>query len=438
METTLEKPKVGLPVFLLNILTAFDRFIYYGFRAIVVLYLVTQVSEGGMGVTDSQGYKLYEGLMLAVAIASVVTGVLSDFVTKYKYGAIIGYILVSVGLFTIITGNTVNNMYAGLIIIALGNGFTKLNLNVLLGRLFNKQDKRRDGAFLFSYGAINIGAFASSIIIGLIAGTKGYVYAFTILMILAFLMAVFLFIIKGYLKDYETTDEQIINAGAFGALDYEEINQKKSSMYITGWRSFWAIFIAIQCSLIFWGLYEYSTSMLNSYMMANEFDISIRTFFYGGINAAVIIPLAIGLGFISFLSKKWKARYNYISTFGLAYILFVLTVMGTYFVLDTSLGIGSSIIISIVLIQVFASIAESFISPWTLSYLTRVTPTKITATVLGIFWLLTYMANTYVAKLTEDIHLSEPKVLISMAIAALCIGIILVFIGRPLQRWVGI
>src|SRR6185436_4234560 len=145
-----------------------ERFSYYGMRAILLLYMVKSFAEGGLGLDEK-----YAGLIYATYVSSVwylplIGGYLADRVLGARRAVLIGGIIIACGHYSMAI-NSKLTFYAGLILIASGTGLLKPNISAMVGQLYPERDKRRDAGFSIFYMGINLGAFLSPIIVGFLA-----------------------------------------------------------------------------------------------------------------------------------------------------------------------------------------------------------------------------------------------------------------------------
>jgi POT family proton-dependent oligopeptide transporter len=159
-----EKQPAGL--YLLFGVEMWERFSFYGMRALLAIFLADTVS--GFGWTESRAsqlYGLYNGLCY---LTPLLGGYLADRVLGTKRAIIIGSFLIAAGHFTLAIPSHVA-FFAGLVLIILGTGFHKSNISTMVGQLYRENDPRRDGGFTIYYMGINLGAFAGPLVCGYFA-----------------------------------------------------------------------------------------------------------------------------------------------------------------------------------------------------------------------------------------------------------------------------
>ncbi|HEX7861414.1 MAG TPA: peptide MFS transporter [Verrucomicrobiae bacterium] len=133
-----------------------ERFSYYGMRAMLVLFMVDSV-RGGMGLTDEVATAIYGLYTAGVYLASLPGGWVADRLIGARRAVFVGGIIIAAGHFTLAIPNT-QSFFLGLILIVLGTGLLKPNISVLVGALYPEGGARRDAGFTIFYMGINIGA----------------------------------------------------------------------------------------------------------------------------------------------------------------------------------------------------------------------------------------------------------------------------------------
>ena len=160
-----EKHPRGL--FLLFGVEMWERFSYYGMRALLVLYLVDKV-HGGMSWSKESAQKLYGTYGFLVYLLPVGGGWLADRFIGTHRAMLIGACIIACGHFCLaVPGDT--TFFLGLGLIILGTGFFKANVSTMVGQLYRQDDPRRDGGFTIFYMGINLGAFFGPIVCGALA-----------------------------------------------------------------------------------------------------------------------------------------------------------------------------------------------------------------------------------------------------------------------------
>ncbi|HET9811492.1 MAG TPA: peptide MFS transporter [Sphingomicrobium sp.] len=173
---------IGQPkgLFMLFFAEMWERFSYYGMRALLIFYLTQHWL-----FSDSRSTIIYGAYTSLVYITPVLGGYLADKYLGQRKAVLFGGILIALGhmLMTVEgTGGqsdpTINVFWGALAFIIVGTGFLKANISVMVGQLYNLTDTRRDGAYTIFYMGINVGAAAGSILVGYIGQRVGWSYGF--------------------------------------------------------------------------------------------------------------------------------------------------------------------------------------------------------------------------------------------------------------------
>lgn len=156
-----------------------ERFSYYGLRAILVLYMLADPSTGGLGFTLGKASAIYSLYASMNYLLSLPGGWLADTFLGLRRAVILGGILISIGnAFMFFEGIEV--FYIGLALIILGTGLLKPNVSTIVGTLYRPDDRRRDAGFSIFYMGINVGALVAPLIVGYLAQRVNWHYGFAV------------------------------------------------------------------------------------------------------------------------------------------------------------------------------------------------------------------------------------------------------------------
>lgn len=151
-----------------------ERFSYYGMRALLVLYMTKQLLY-----SDKQAIAVYGAYTALVYASPVIGGMVADRLLGFRKSVILGGLLMAIGHFCMAIPE-LPFFYAALGLIVIGNGFFKPNISSMVGSLYPQGDTRRDSGFTIFYMGINIGAFLAPLICGLVGETVGWHYGFAL------------------------------------------------------------------------------------------------------------------------------------------------------------------------------------------------------------------------------------------------------------------
>ena len=170
-------------LFVLFFAEMWERFSYYGMRALLIFYLTQHWL-----FSDEKASVIYGAYTALVYIAPVLGGYLADKYLGQRKAVLFGAVLLTIGHFLMAfegeaaVGHEANPMinvfWAALAFIIVGSGFLKANISVIVGQLYPRTDIRRDGAYTIFYMGINVGAAVGTIIAGYLGQTYGWAYGF--------------------------------------------------------------------------------------------------------------------------------------------------------------------------------------------------------------------------------------------------------------------
>ncbi len=160
-----EHPPGLAPLFFTEL---WERFSYYGMRALLVLFMVAAPESGGLGLSMAEAAAIYGNYTMAVYMLSIPGGFLADGFLGAHRSVMIGGAIIACGHFALAVPAEVC-FYAGLTLIALGTGLFKPNISALVGALYDSGDTRRDAGFSIFYMGINIGGLVAPLVTGFLA-----------------------------------------------------------------------------------------------------------------------------------------------------------------------------------------------------------------------------------------------------------------------------
>lgn len=143
-----------------------ERFSYYGMRALLVLYLTASVTDGGLGMKAATAGAIYSVYTATVYLLAMPGGWFADRLWGPRRTVAIGGTIIMIGHF-LLAVPVKASFFVGLVFIAVGSGLLKSNISTMVGQLYpDRNDPRRDGGFTIFYIGINLGAFLAPLAIG--------------------------------------------------------------------------------------------------------------------------------------------------------------------------------------------------------------------------------------------------------------------------------
>ena len=162
-------PSTGHPkgLYVLFFAEMWERFCYYGMRALLALYLVKSLAMG-----DEKGFAVYGAYTALVYAMPVIGGRIADSILGSRLAVLLGGILMAIGEF-IIVGGTEQLLFWGMAVIIVGNGLFKPNISTMVGRLYPDGDARKDSGFTIFYIGINLGALLATTVVAEVGNVYG-------------------------------------------------------------------------------------------------------------------------------------------------------------------------------------------------------------------------------------------------------------------------
>lgn len=150
-----------------------ERFSYYGMRAILLYYIVDTAANGGLGLDQPLGEAVVATYGAAVYLLSVVGGWLADRVIGAQRSVFVGGVVIMAGHVSLAIPSSTTS-WLGIGLVALGTGLLKPNVSTMVGHLYGERDPRKDSGFTIFYMSINIGAFFSPFLVAFLRDHWGY------------------------------------------------------------------------------------------------------------------------------------------------------------------------------------------------------------------------------------------------------------------------
>ena len=398
-------------LFILFFTELWERFSYYGMRALLTLYVATSASavDPGLGMSSKDAIWLYGWYTMLVYVASIPGGWIADKYIGQKKAVMYGGFLLCLG-HGVLAINSPIAFFSGLILIILGVGALKPNISTMVGGLYPKGDPRRDSGFTIFYIGINIGAFMSSLIVGVIAYKYGWHYGFGLAGIGMLLgQAVFIYGQK-YLTEVGNFLGNSKNQEDSLLMNKPLTNIEKDRVIV--------LLISFLIVIVFWGAFEQAGGLMNLYTEA-KVDRYIGLTFLEEVPAAVFQSLNAGyiIIFGTIVGAFWiwmkKKNYESSSLFKMALGTIIMG-LGFIFMMFASIEasseeFGKAAMYWIFLAYFFHTIGELCASPVALSFITKLSPVKYASFMMGVYFAATGFGNKLAAGIGEASQIEEYK-----------------------------
>lgn len=431
--STTTKEFFGHPrgLFVLFFTEMWERFSYYGMRAILVLYLVSQTdaTNAGLGWANESALALYGWYTMLVYVASIPGGWLADKFFGQKKSVLYGGILLVMG-HSILAIEQMWAFYTGLSLIIAGVGMLKPNISTMVGGLYKSGDIRRDKGFTIFYIGINLGAFLSSLIVGYVGEVMGWHYGFGLAGIGMTLGLIQYVLGQKYLKDVGNYLGSSTDAAEIEAMN-RPLNKIEKDRIVVLFLSFFLV-------IVFWGAFEQAGGLMNIYAMENTnrmlFGLEVPASWFQSLNAMFIIFL--GTSVAAYWAKR-KLRGK-LST-SLFKMIIGLIIMGTGFFFMSAASAefettGSSAMYWLVLAYLLHTVGELCISPVALSYITKLAPLKYASLMMGVYFAMTGFGNKLAGLLGESASTyGEFTIFTGIAVFCVVFGLIVLLFRKKLE-----
>ncbi|RYG71481.1 peptide MFS transporter [Lentibacillus lipolyticus] len=182
LETIPQKGFLGHPKGLLTLFSIefWERFSYYGMRAVLIFYIYYETTQGGLGLDKTTAASIMSIYGSLVYMSTILGGWLADRIFGGRATIITGGILIALGHLALSFPGSVTALFVSMALIILGSGILKPNLSNIVGDLYSKEDYRRDAGFSIFYTGANAGALIAPLIVGTIGQTYSFHYGFSL------------------------------------------------------------------------------------------------------------------------------------------------------------------------------------------------------------------------------------------------------------------
>jgi POT family proton-dependent oligopeptide transporter len=183
-----ESKVLGHPagLFVLFFTEMWERFSYYGMRALLILFLTSSIGLGGWDWSIMQAMSLYGTYTAMVYLTPILGGFIADQIIGYRKAVIIGALLMTLGHGAMALESEMT-MYIGIALLILGNGFFKPNMTSIISHMYKDVPEKKDGAYTIFYMGVNAGAFLGIMLCGYIGVNVSWSYGFGLAGIFMFL-----------------------------------------------------------------------------------------------------------------------------------------------------------------------------------------------------------------------------------------------------------
>ena len=454
-----------------------ERFSYYGMRALLILFMTATVANGGLGMDVETAGVVYGLYTAMVYMAALPGGWIADRIIGQRRAVFYGGILISLGNFALAVPNTAS-FYGGLTLVVLGTGLLKPNVSAIVGQLYSEKDARRDAGFSVFYMGINLGAFTAPLVCGWAAYAinwrAGFLFA-AIGMILglvqyklggrhlgeaglhpatpndagarrqfgvgAVAVVALLVIVAALAWTGTVSAKSIADASGivllavvlaffgwmFGAASWTPVERKRLIVVAV-------LFVA---SAVFWSVFEQAGSSLNLFAERSTDNqvggFEIRPPWYQSINAMFIITLSpvFGALWLGLGSREPSSPAKFAWGLGLVGLGF-LVIAGGAVLAESGVRVSPMWLLITYLCH---TAGELCLSPVGLSAMTKLAPARVAGLMMGV-WFLSISVGNYIGGRVAAFYEALPLPLLFGVVGGIAIlaGLLLALFVKPMVR----
>jgi len=461
-----------------------ERMSYYGMRGLLVLFMTAAIAEGGLAIGTATAVAIYGLYTASVYFMGLPGGWIADRLIGSQKAIWFGGIIIMCGHIVLAIPNN-STFYIGLILVVLGTGLLKPNITAVVGQLYGSEDERRDAGYALYYMGINIGSVLGYTVCGWLAESKGWHWGFGAAAVGMFFGLIYYYFTSKDLRGAGEAPNAPLSASAqktswtviwaflaglaiatflllTGRLSFDPIALSKVTAVV-----FVGIFIAYFCwvyfagklnsvekkgmaafllicvaSTCFWSGFEQAGSSLN--LFGRDFTdrtiggFEIPTTWLQNVNPTFIILLTPFFAAMWINLGKKMVTPGYGLKCGVGLIVMGLGFVVMFFAAHAAAD-GKVAIFWLILTYFLHTVGELCLSPIALSAVSKLSPKRFMAQLMGLF-VLTYSMGNIIAGLLAGGFDPEnvgdmPALFATIATFAIGVGAVVFLIGMFTKGW---
>ncbi|MDA1092952.1 MAG: peptide MFS transporter [Acidobacteria bacterium] len=461
-----------------------ERFSYYGMRALLVLFMTDVVAHGGLGMTVVTATALYGLYTFAVYAVALPGGWIADRLTGQRQAVLIGGVIIAVGHLTLAIP-TLSAFYLGLALIVVGTGLLKPSVSAMVADLYPEGGARRDAGFSIFYMGINVGALAGPLVCGTLGERVNWHLGFSAAGV-GMIFGVVQYVRgwrhlgdAGLLRQQDGDDRvsalrsfwwgtgvvvalvvvvtwlQRSGVFAFSILDVAQATGATIAALVILYFAYIFVFgrlsqderrrvavipVLFVAAAVFWSGYEQTGSSLTLFAdgLTNRMvlGLEVPTTWLQSVNPLFIILLApvVGALWVRLGSKNPSipAKFTYgLLLLGLGFLVLA---WGATFTTDGALVSPMWLVVT----YFFHTVGELCLSPVGLSSITKLSPKRLVGQMMGIWFMATALGSLFaglVAGLVESLAL--PQLFGAVGLIVIGGGAVMLLASGPVRRLAG-
>lgn len=376
-----------------------ERFSYYGMRAILILYMTSTAAQGGLGFDVKHAASIYGTYTMAVYLTALPGGLVADYLTGARLAVLLGGIVIAFGHFSMVF-HSLTTFYLGMALIAIGTGLLKPNISVMVGGLYKENDPRRDSGFSIFYMGINIGALLAPLAVGYLAKgdsfkrflssmgmdpAKSWHWGFAA----AGVGMIFGLIVYLWNREKLASVGNKVKTRSAGKREETKADEAVQPALTAGdWKRIAAIFIFFVFTILFWAAYEQKGASLNLFA-----DRLVDTTLFGwkfpapylqSLTPAFVIMLTPVFSILWVRLRERQPSSPVKFTLGMLFIGVAYLLMIPAAMLTAQGRVSFWWLVGLYFLEVCG---EMCLSPVGLSTVTKLSPPKLVGIMMGVWFL---------------------------------------------------
>lgn len=491
MSTKTSHPKALYTLFATEM---WERFSYYGMRALLTLYLTAELANGGFGLNREEALALYAIFTGLVYLTPILGGWVADNFLGKRKTVYIGGLVMAIGQLLLASSAFLSSSLDvesrlllfnfGLGVLIIGNGFFKPNISTIVGDFYDDNDPRKDSAFNIFYMGINLGAILGPFIAGALGENVDWGYGY-----LAAAVGMVIGVIWMKFNESNLEDKGLPNNSPEGKLVLDNKDWREIFMYTIAlvaatlvvviiWRelpdnvtsiisyvgfaslvlglgyvifngtngpSEWSrmsvILILAFFNIAFWAGFEQAGGTMNLFAYESTdrmvFGWNIPASWFQNINPLGILIFAPIFSILWLKLDAWKINPRTPIKFAIG--LFIGALAFWIMTQASNAAAGGNLVSPLWLVMVYfiLTLGELMLSPIGLSMITKLAPKKLVSVVMGL-WMASFAAGNYLAGMLESIlHKYNfelyPFITMLMLASGLCLVILSPFLNKSMK-----
>lgn len=468
-----------------------ERFSYYGMRALLVLFMVDAVSEGGLGFSDETATAVYGLYTAAVYLVALPGGWIADRLLGAQKAVWFGGIIIASGHFVLAIPST-QAFFLGLVLVVLGTGLLKPNISAIVADLYPEGGARRDAGFTIFYMGINVGAAIGPLVCSTLGEGVNWHYGFAAAGVGMVLGLIQFKLTASHLGDaglkpqahekgHEITPEEnrqhwiamwigvaaivlLIGLGLTGAITFDPVA-------LAGWGTavilglagvyftylFWfagldstekgrvfVILILFLAAAMFWSGFEQAGSSLNLFAerytdrVIDAFNFTVPAGWFQSFNAVFIIVFApvFASAWVGLARRHLEPSIP--AKFALGLMILGSGFLVMFFAAKLVAGGGSAAPTWLVTTYLLHTFGELCLSPVGLSSVTKLAPKRFVGQMMGIWFLAASLGNLIAGLLAGEFKADAvdqmPGLYLQIVLTTVGAGLLLLVFAKPIHK----